>query len=69
MKFTKKEVGLVESYAIAFVASFVGLWNGGNHNLKHVAWAAGVAVFGPVWLSLKAKATKALAARAAKKTV
>ena len=39
---------LIEHYVIAFGVAAVAIWQTGNHNFKHLIWAAGVAVFGPV---------------------
>lgn len=45
MKFNAK---LVEHYLISLGVAAIAIWQTGNHNLKHVAWAAAVAVLGPV---------------------
>ena len=55
-KLTKHEVSLVESYLIAFLTSSAVLYSSGDHHIKHDLWSAGLAVFGPVYLSLKKKA-------------
>ena len=39
---------LVEHYLYAVVAVGVGIYQGGNHDIKKVAWAALVAVLAPV---------------------
>jgi len=45
MKISK---ALVEHYIISLAVAGIAIWQTGNHHLKHVAWAALVAVFGPV---------------------
>ena len=45
MKFNAK---LVEHYLVSLGVAAVAIWQTGNHNIKHVAWAALVAVLGPV---------------------
>lgn len=39
---------LVEHYVYATVAAGVAIYQGGNHDIKKVAWAAVVGVLGPV---------------------
>ena len=39
---------LVEHYLYATVAAAVAIYQGGNHDIKKVAWAALVGVLGPV---------------------
>ena len=45
MKFNK---AIVEHYLAALLVAGVSIWQTGNHHLKSVAWAAVVAVLGPV---------------------
>lgn len=45
MKFNRQ---ILEHYFIALGVSAVAIWQTGNHNFKHVAWSAAVAVLGPV---------------------
>jgi len=45
MKISKS---IVEHYIISFGVAAIAIWQTGNHHLKHIAWAAAVAVFGPV---------------------
>jgi len=45
MKISK---ALVEHYIISVGVAAVAIWQTGNHHLKQVAWAAVVAVLGPV---------------------
>jgi hypothetical protein len=45
MKISK---ALVEHYAVAFVVASVAIWQTGQHSFKKLAWAAAIAVFGPV---------------------
>lgn len=45
MKIDKK---LIEHYVIALGVAATAIWQTGEHNLKKVAWAAIVAVLGPV---------------------
>jgi hypothetical protein len=45
MKFNK---AIVEHYLIALGVSAIAIWQTGNHDLKKVAWAAAVAVLGPI---------------------
>jgi len=47
---------LVEHYLYATAAAGVAIYQGGNHDIKKVAWAALVGVLGPV---LKAVVDKA----------
>lgn len=47
-KFTQSEKALVEHYLYATAAAAVAIYQTGNHNLKHVLWAAVVGVVGPV---------------------
>ncbi len=65
LKVTKKETTLVESYLTTFAGTAFGIYSAGNHDIKKVAWAAAIAVFGPVWITLKAKA-KSVSAPVAK---
>ena len=44
----KKLVVLIEHYLYATVAAGVAIYQGGNHDIKKVAWAALVGVLGPV---------------------
>ena len=39
---------LVEHYVIAVATAGVAIYQGGNHDIKKVAWAALVGVLGPV---------------------
>lgn len=39
---------LVEYYLIAVAAAGVAIYQGGNHDVKQVAWAALIGVLGPV---------------------
>ena len=39
---------LVEHYLYATVAAGVAIYQGGNHDIKKVAWAALIGVLGPV---------------------
>ena len=48
MKITQSEKSLVEHYVYATAASAVAIWQTGNHNFKHVIWAALIGVIGPV---------------------
>jgi energy-converting hydrogenase Eha subunit A len=48
MKITDKQKVLVEHYLYAVVASGVAIYQGGNHDIKKVSWAALVGVLGPV---------------------
>jgi hypothetical protein len=43
-----KTKALFEHYIISTTIAGVAIWQGGNHHLKQVAWAAIVGVFGPV---------------------
>ena len=43
-----KTKALFEHYVISTIVAAVAIWQGGNHHLKQVAWAALVGVFGPV---------------------
>jgi hypothetical protein len=43
-----KRKALVEHYVYATAAAAVAIWQGGNHDVKKVAWAALVGVLGPV---------------------
>ena len=39
---------LVEHYVIAVATAGVAIYQGGNHDIKKVAWAALIGVLGPV---------------------
>lgn len=54
LKLTKKEISTVEAYLVAFVTTAFGIYSSGDHQIKHVAWSAAIAVFGPVYLKAKA---------------
>lgn len=56
MKLTKKELHLAEFYAYTTVSSAVAIYQGGNHDIKKVAWAALIGVFGPLVKSFLDKA-------------
>lgn len=43
-----KTKSLVEHYVIAVATAGVAIYQGGNHDIKKVAWAALVGVLGPV---------------------
>jgi hypothetical protein len=43
-----KTKALVEHYIIAVATAGVAIYQGGNHDVKKVAWAALVGVLGPV---------------------
>jgi len=64
MKFTKKEISLVEAYGLALVTTATGIYSAGNHDIKKVAWSAALAVFAPVWLTVKAKIKAKVASNA-----
>ena len=48
MKISSREKALIEHYLYATIAAGVAIYQTGNHNLKHVAWAALVGVLGPI---------------------
>ena len=48
MKLSAKTKNLVKHYIYALAVSAVAIYQTGNHNIKKVAWAAGVAVLAPV---------------------
>jgi len=48
MKLSSRERALIEHYLYATAAAAVAIYQTGNHNLKHVAWAALVGVLGPI---------------------
>ena len=48
MKISSREKALIEHYLYATIAAAVAIYQTGNHNLKHVAWAALVGVVGPI---------------------
>ena len=43
-----KYKALAEHYVYATAAAAVAIWQTGNHNFKHVIWAALIGVVGPV---------------------
>ena len=43
-----KTKALVEHYVYATAAAAVAIWQTGNHNFKHVIWAALIGVVGPL---------------------
>lgn len=47
-KLSAKQKAMVEHYVSAVVVAGVAIYQTGNHDVKKVAWAALVAVFGPV---------------------
>jgi len=61
-----KTKALFEHYVISTIVAAVAIWQGGNHHLKQVAWAALVGVFGPVLKSAYEHASKASSTPAAK---
>jgi len=61
-----KTKALFEHYVISTVVAAVAIWQGGNHHLKQVAWAAVVGVFGPVLKSAYEHASKSASTPAAK---
>lgn len=48
MNLSDKAKVYIEHYAYAVVVAGVAIYQGGNHDVKKVAWAAVVAVLGPV---------------------
>jgi len=56
-KLSPKNVALVEHYVVAVVVAGTAIYQTGNHDIKKVAWAALVAVLGPVlkaaWSKIK----------------
>ncbi len=54
-----KTKALFEHYLISTVVAATAIWQGGNHHLKQVAWAAVVGVFGPVIKAAYEHATSA----------
>ena len=56
---TTKTKNLIKHYVYAVVVSGVAIYQTGNHNIKKVAWAAGVAVLAPVieaaWQKIKSQ--------------
>lgn len=63
-KATKREITSAEAYVMAFATTAFGLYSSGDHQIKKIAWAAAVAVFGPVYVSARTKAKAYLLARA-----
>jgi hypothetical protein len=51
----QKIVALIEHYLYATAASAVAIYQGGNHDVKKVAWAALVGVIGPVVAQINPK--------------
>jgi len=47
-KITPSEKLLVEHYVYATAAAAIGIYQTGNHHLKHVLWAAAIGVVGPL---------------------
>jgi hypothetical protein len=43
-----KRKALVEHYLYATTAAAVAIWQGGNHDIKKVVWAAAAGILGPV---------------------
>ena len=48
----KVSKALVEHYLIALLVAGTAIWQTGEHSFKKLAWAAAVAVFGPVFHSV-----------------
>jgi len=61
-----KTKALFEHYVISTIVAAVAIWQGGNHHLKQVAWAAVVGVFGPVLKSAYEHVSKASSTPATK---
>jgi hypothetical protein len=51
----QKTIALIEHYLYAVAASAVAIYQGGNHDVKKVAWAAVVGVIGPVIAAINPK--------------
>lgn len=55
MKLSAINKALVEHYLVATAASAIAIYQGGNHDIKKVAWAALIGVFGPICAKLNPK--------------
>jgi hypothetical protein len=55
-----KNKALVEHYLYATAAAAVAIYQGGNHDIKKVGWAALVGVLGPVLKAVVDKAKPAV---------
>ena len=55
-----KVTALVEHYVVSTVAAGVAIYQGGNHDLKKVAYAALVGILGPVLMGAYSKAKEKL---------
>jgi len=57
MRITNSEKALVEHYVYATVAAGVAIYQTGNHNLKHVAFAAVIGILGPIFARFNPRST------------
>lgn len=57
MRITNSEKALAEHYLYTTAAAAVALYQTGNHNLKHVAFAAVIGVIGPVIAKFNPRST------------
>jgi len=57
MHLPQSEKAIVEHYVYATAAAAVAIYQTGNHNLKHVLWAAAVGVVGPVLARFNPRST------------
>lgn len=55
MKITDKTKALVEHYLVATATAAIAIYQGGNHDIKKVAWAALIGVFGPIVAKINPK--------------
>jgi len=63
MHLPQSEKALVEHYVYATAAAAVAIYQTGNHNLKHVLWAALVGVVGPVVARFNPRSTVTVLAK------
>lgn len=55
MKLTNVNKALIEHYLIATVTAGIAIYQGGNHDIKKVAWAAVIGVVGPIIAKINPK--------------
>ena len=63
MHLPQSEKAIVEHYLYATAAAAVAIYQTGNHNLKHVLWAAAIGVVGPVLARFNPRSTVTVLAK------
>jgi len=55
MKLSNANKALIEHYLMATATAAIAIYQGGNHDLKKVVWAAVIGVFGPIIAKINPK--------------